>query len=355
MRRMMIPSLMLLLTGLPLLGIALTGTPIAPILQYPPNPPAVLHAPFSWLVFIGITLLALAMILLIVRLIYWQRGIAAPSPHPMPHWGWWALATLIASWILAWTRFSWFAEYQYYTFAPLWVSFIVVLNAITYRRSGHSLITHAPHYLLKLFLFSALFWWYFELLNRLVQNWSYAGLAPGGLLLYLTSSTVAFSTVLPGVISMAELLATVPMLESSRCTVRFDLHRPFVIKMLAVTGSVGLLLIGIFPNLLFPLLWVAPLLLILAFQLRCGDSNLINGCAAGCWHQLTIPMLAGVICGLLWEMWNGYSHTVWHYAIPYVDRFHLFEMPILGYAGYLPFGLECIAAAQLIKTINRSS
>jgi hypothetical protein len=24
-----------------------------------------------------------------------------------------------------------------------------------------------------------------------------------------------------------------------------------------------------------------------------------------------------------------------------VDRFHLFEMPLLGYAGYLPFGWLC--------------
>lgn len=25
----------------------------------------------------------------------------------------------------------------------------------------------------------------------------------------------------------------------------------------------------------------------------------------------------------------------------------LFEMPLLGYAGYLPFGVECLSAAQL--------
>jgi hypothetical protein len=30
-----------------------------------------------------------------------------------------------------------------------------------------------------------------------------------------------------------------------------------------------------------------------------------------------------------------------------VQRFHLFEMPLLGYAGYLPFGIECALVMDL--------
>ena len=59
--------------------------------------------------------------------------------------------------------------------------------------------------------------------------------------------------------------------------------------------------------------------------------------------------LAALICGFFWELWNGYSLAKWIYAVPYVHRFPLFEMPILGYAGYLPFGLECAVVAQLIR------
>jgi hypothetical protein len=36
------------------------------------------------------------------------------------------------------------------------------------------------------------------------------------------------------------------------------------------------------------------------------------------------------------------------YHVPFVQRFHIFEMPLLGYAGYLPFGLECLAVAEWI-------
>ena len=45
-------------------------------------------------------------------------------------------------------------------------------------------------------------------------------------------------------------------------------------------------------------------------------------------------------------MWNVHSLARWQYDIPYVERFRIFEMPLLGYAGYLPFGLECMAVAD---------
>jgi hypothetical protein len=34
--------------------------------------------------------------------------------------------------------------------------------------------------------------------------------------------------------------------------------------------------------------------------------------------------------------------------VPFVQRFHVFEMPLLGYAGYLPFGVTCALAADLV-------
>jgi hypothetical protein len=35
------------------------------------------------------------------------------------------------------------------------------------------------------------------------------------------------------------------------------------------------------------------------------------------------------------------------YDVPYVGRFHIFEMPLLGFAGYGPFGWECAAVAMV--------
>ena len=61
--------------------------------------------------------------------------------------------------------------------------------------------------------------------------------------------------------------------------------------------------------------------------------------------------LAGLVCGLFWEMWNYGSLAHWEYSVPFVQRFEIFHMPLLGYIGYLPFGLECLAVAKLLDIL----
>jgi len=109
------------------------------------------------------------------------------------------------------------------------------------------------------------------------------------------------------------------------------------------TGLAGL---GLWPDLLFPLLWVSPLLLLTALQALRGRPTIFDPIAAGRWRRLYLLAAAALICGFFWEMWNYGSLAKWVYAVPFVHRFLLFEMPLLGYAGYLPFGLECAAAAE---------
>jgi hypothetical protein len=42
----------------------------------------------------------------------------------------------------------------------------------------------------------------------------------------------------------------------------------------------------------------------------------------------------------------------WEYTLPFVHRFRIFEMPVLGYAGYLPFGLECAVIGGMLPKPN---
>ena len=58
------------------------------------------------------------------------------------------------------------------------------------------------------------------------------------------------------------------------------------------------------------------------------------------------------MCGLVWETWNYYSLAKWIYNVPWVSRFHVWEMPLLGFAGYLPFGLECAVIADWVSRNN---
>ena len=48
---------LVLVGGLPLFGVAWLGKPVAPYLEFPPQPRSVEHAPFSWPMFVGITIL----------------------------------------------------------------------------------------------------------------------------------------------------------------------------------------------------------------------------------------------------------------------------------------------------------
>jgi hypothetical protein len=54
------------------------------------------------------------------------------------------------------------------------------------------------------------------------------------------------------------------------------------------------------------------------------------------------------MCGFFWEMWNFYSYPKWMYYLPIADFLHIFEMPVLGYSGYIPFSIELFALYHLV-------
>ncbi len=153
------------------------GKPLAPYLQFPPKTPDVPHAPFSLPAFLGLTLLILATTApLLLRLISFRGGNDLRKPvMPFPWWGWAGVALGAASWILAWSRFPWLGGFQSHTFTPLWIAFILLVNAFTVRRTGRCLMLSRIRPFLLLFPVSAGFWWSFEYLNRFVGNWRYVG------------------------------------------------------------------------------------------------------------------------------------------------------------------------------------
>jgi hypothetical protein len=349
----MIALLLLLLVGLPLAGVWMAGFDVAAYLEFPPRTHHVGHAPFSRPVFIGLSMVILAtMVPFILRVArhrntYPKRSVA----RPFPWWGWLAMGLGALCWILAWTRFQWLEALQPYTFTPQWLCHIVAINALTFRRTGRCLLTHETNFFLWLFPLGAAFWWFFEYLNRFVQNWWYTCGAEFTPLQYFIAATLPFSTVLPAVLSTEEWLASNPRNTAGlENFFTFQFAKPKTAAWITVmVSSAGLFFIGWFPDYLFPLLWVAPLLLLVAFQYLEDGAPVFPGVGTGDWRRVFRLCLAALICGFFWELWNWHSLAKWIYSIPYVDRFHLFEMPLLGYAGYLPFGLECAVIAEIIK------
>lgn len=348
-----------MLLGLPLLGVVLSGSPVGIYLEFPPQTRHVHHAAFSWLAFVGCSLFVLAFTVPLVLQGLRARGQTETQKSPVytfPWWGWLGLATGFVTWILAWTRFSWFNWFQPHTFTPLWLSFILVINALTYRRKGHCMMINLTGFFLLLFPSSAAFWWFFEYLNRFVQDWYYVGThySPWG---YFWRATLPFSTVLPAVLGTRELILGSRWLDEgfgSFFPIRVSRPKRLAIAVLLASAA-GLAGIGIWPDYLFPLLWISPLLIIVSLQTLMGESHVLSNIACGDWRLVVSSAMAALFCGWFWEMWNYYSLAKWEYVIPLVHRFQVFEMPILGYAGYLPFGVQCAVIGEMLESIKRSN
>jgi len=313
-----------------------------------------LRKPFSWSIFIVMATGVLAVMFPFAhRLIFFKDStpsIKRERKERFPWFGWMGLLLCAVTWVLAWNRFAWFAPLQKHTFLPLWLAYILVINAFSFRRSGKSLMTSYPLPYTLLFPASAAFWWFFEYLNRYVWNWYYVGISDMGAAEYTFFATCSFATVLPAVCSTAEWLETfTPFSDKRLCGLKaVNLRHPACVTTLILLAAAGLTGIVFCPHLTYPLLWISPLAVFLVVQRLTGASTVLDNLSFGDWRIAVRFALASLICGWFWEMWNLHSAAKWIYSVPYVHRFQIFEMPLLGFAGYLPFGLECAVVAAWV-------
>lgn len=355
------PFIILLFIVLPPIGgIYFANKDIFPYLEFPPRTIYIKHAPFSWSVFVTALFIDLIIILpllsIIIKVIIHRGNTRRVYNKAFPWWGYLGIISGIVSWLLAWNRFPWFSRFQPYTFTPLWLSYIVVINAIKYRRDGICTITKAPVRFLALFPVSAIFWWLFEYLNRFVQNWHYVNVSDDPIEYFLHAS-ISFSTVLPAVISTQELLLESHLVRRTcdyLSNYRVKVKRPRLWGWICILFScMCLFFLGIFPDYLFSLIWVCPLLIIVGIQVASGEAHIFSGVVNGDWGTIISSVFSVLICGFFWEMWNFYSFAKWEYSIPFVDKFHIFEMPVLGYTGYIPFGFVCVSVVQMLKIYDK--
>jgi len=334
----------------PLLGLAVTGSPVSSYLAFPPRTAFVAHASFAWDWFVMLSLPAFGAAALCGIAIVGTRPKAAPPPQSrFPWWGWFGLGLIGGGWYLAWHDGSLPLEWRRHAFTPLWLGYVLVMNGLAFRRVGRALLTHRSGWFLALFPASVVFWWLFEYLNQFVGNWHYAGAEAASDWDYFLQASLPFSTVLPAVASTWEWLKQFPRLDA----MALPALRGHVMHALVAlpAGLLALGCVGVWPETLFPALWVAPLLILWALQELLLGETLLTPLQHGDWRPLLQPALAALICGLLWELWNFGSLAKWHYSIPHVQRFSIFEMPLLGYAGYIPFGIECALVMDLVARL----
>jgi hypothetical protein len=91
-------------------------------------------------------------------------------------------------------------------------------------------------------------------------------------------------------------------------------------------------------------LWVGLIFLLDPLNKRMGGPSLLADWLAGRWGRWLALMAGGGLCGLLWELWNYWAVAKWTYHLPFLgplEGYRYFEMPLLGFLGFLPFAVEC--------------
>jgi hypothetical protein len=110
-----------------------------------------------------------------------------------------------------------------------------------------------------------------------------------------------------------------------------------------------------------PIVWpspyfAAPVFLGFIFLLdpinaRAGDHSLLRDIRHGSYARVVNLLIAGFICGGLWEFWNFWARAKWIYTVPIFGDIKIFEMPVLGYFGFPPFALECFTMYTFIRRL----
>lgn len=263
----------------------------------------------------------------------------------MPWYGWVGLAMTLISVCLSWNLTG---VRTHLLFFPQWMGYGFVVQALVERRTGSCFLKRKPLGYGLLFLVSIPVWWIFEGLNLFTGNWYYVGRAAFTDLEFFLFSSVSFSTVIPAVFGTAELLGTFSWTDRLRGLGSFPL-RSRTLWWLHWSGWVMLLLMIIFPRVFFPFMWISIFLILDTLNARMGNRSLILELSGGNVRPLVLYGLGALVCGFFWEMWNIFAYPKWVYDIPYLDGLHVFEMPLAGYGGYIPFGWELFAMCSLIR------
>jgi hypothetical protein len=266
-------------------------------------------------------------------------------------WLWGGLVLALVSWWVAWFGVE---PARSYAFFPLWLGYILTVDGLAYRRTGTSLLARSPREFGMLLLFSVPLWWLFESANHFLGNWRYLLPRPWDTLTYTLMASLSFSTVMPAIFVSAELLTTFKLFSTPRHWRKIDLRRRSLLT-LSLAGVAIFALSLALPRFLFPLVWIGLFLALDPINLLLGNPSLLAQVRCGRWQNVLTLSAAGLLCRFFWEMWNVNAMPKWVYNVPMVDHMaKLFEMPLLGYGGYLPFALEVFAVWSFLRGLFSS-
>jgi hypothetical protein len=257
----------------------------------------------------------------------------------LPLHGWFGLGMVVLFWVFNWTLTG---ARTHWGFFPLWLGYCLTIDGLVYRRTGTSLLTRSPRRYIGLFLISAPVWWIFELLNIRTQNWTYIGAEIFSPIEYAFWTTLSFTTVIPAVFGSAEFFASFDFVRRLKPGPAIGVDKKTTLTFFII-GWTMLFLMLIWPRVFFPFIWLSLYFILEPINIWLGNRSLAYWTQTGDWRPIISLWLGVLLTAFFWEMWNYYSFPKWIYHVSWGDWLHVFEMPLLGYGGYLPFALELYA------------
>ena len=237
----------------------------------------------------------------------------------------------------------------------IWYGYIFFIDSIVFRISERSLITSKPREFVLMLLLSVPFWLVFEAYNLFTASWFYQNYT-----WYI--HLVDFTTIMPAVLETFSLIRIFrPFawldghIKRTRKPRQVQSFKAFFMACIAV-GAISAAMPVLYPRYGFPFIWFGLFLLIDPINYLIGAESLVARVARGEKSFVLQLFASGLIMGFFWEMWNYFAYPKWLYSIPLpIASIKLFEMPIVGYLGYLPFAAETLLFYALFSSFVFSS
>lgn len=263
----------------------------------------------------------------------------------MPLYGWIGLAALLVSEAGMLARIEPF--WTWHT-AIAWTGYILLVDAIVWKRRGSSWIRNAPVEFVFLALVSIPLWLIFEFYNLFIDSWDYLQL-PDPPLRYFGYAW-AFATIWPAIFETADLVESFRPRAANRAAPISAIRISTAHVVSISVGAVLLMLPFVWPSpwLAAPV-WLGFIFLLDPINARLGTDSLFAGHTDERPRRASSLAIAGLICGFVWEFWNYWARARWVYTVPILPDIKIFEMPVLGYLGFPAFALECFTMYVFLR------
>ncbi len=277
----------------------------------------------------------------------------APKLARFRWWGWTGLTTILLAEILLFLQTPFVMTF----FTPVvWTGYVLLMDALVARLRGDSLLSGSPLEFFSLAFWSVPLWLIFEAYNLRLENWTYVGL-PENTVVCGLGYVWSFATIWPAIFETAAFVAALGLFKQES-----DAHRQRA--MLGALGRLVLIFCGLVLVLvplviparigayLFGAVWIGFILLLDPLNARWNGYSFVRGFEAGDTRDFWNFLLAGWVCGILWEFWNYWAAAKWIYIFPIGQSLKVFEMPVAGYLGFLTFALECKVMYEFLRTLR---